>query len=206
VCAGVELFNAEFAKLGEGDLKHRETISVTVVKIREAIRDTDARASLLAAGIGHPKEDGCRGEETVWDSIGCLCNGMEEVKKHADFGTREMPQLIADSREAKVKLSTPSHNFHGLSKYAQDSILAIHEKIHKIGEDGGAGSGGLGQRRIAVGDPAFDRLRTRLDDLESQARGGSLTFSEFLVYKDVPDTLVQRLESNSTIYCMLDIT
>jgi hypothetical protein len=164
VCAGVELFNAEFAKLGEGDLKHREAISVTVVKIHEAIRDTDARASLLAAGIGHAKEYGCRGEETVWDSIGRLCDGMEEVKKHADFGTREMPQLIADSRKAKVKLSTLSQNFHGLSKYA------IHKKIHKIGEDGGAGLGGSGQRRPAVGDPAFDRLQSRLDDLENQAQ------------------------------------
>jgi hypothetical protein len=47
---------------------------------------------------------------------------MEEVKKRVDFGTREMPQLIANSREAKVKLSTLSQNFHGLSKYAQETL------------------------------------------------------------------------------------
>jgi hypothetical protein len=52
VCAGVELFNAEFKKLGKGDLKYREAISTTVVRIHDAIRETDAGVSLLSPNIG----------------------------------------------------------------------------------------------------------------------------------------------------------
>jgi hypothetical protein len=52
ICAGIELFNDEFSKLGKGEKKSRETITATVLRIHDAIRDTDARASLLAARIG----------------------------------------------------------------------------------------------------------------------------------------------------------
>jgi hypothetical protein len=42
-----QLVNDEFAKLGDGEKKYRDAISETVMKIHDAIRDIDARTSLL---------------------------------------------------------------------------------------------------------------------------------------------------------------
>jgi hypothetical protein len=47
--ANFEFFNAEFQNLGIGKEKYRYIISTTVVKIHEAMRDTDAQVALLAA-------------------------------------------------------------------------------------------------------------------------------------------------------------
>jgi hypothetical protein len=65
-----ETFNDEFTKLGEGEKKYRDAISETVMKIHDAIRDTDARTSLMNAQIGHDKSDASNlGTDSVWDSV-----------------------------------------------------------------------------------------------------------------------------------------
>jgi hypothetical protein len=72
VSAGIDLFNAEFGKLGRGKEKTREYISTTVFKIHDAIWDTDARAYLLAARIGRDNTMASRGgAKSVWNiSVG----------------------------------------------------------------------------------------------------------------------------------------
>jgi hypothetical protein len=70
VSLGVKLFNAEFAKLGDNESKYRDGISKTVMKIHEAIRDTDARAVLLGSQIGHDTSEASgQGDESIWDTI-----------------------------------------------------------------------------------------------------------------------------------------
>jgi hypothetical protein len=63
-----ETFNDEFSKLGEGEKKYRDAISETVMKIHDAIRDTDARTSLMVAQLGHDQmEASSLGTDSVWN-------------------------------------------------------------------------------------------------------------------------------------------
>jgi hypothetical protein len=92
VSACVELFNAEFAKLGENESKYRDGISKTVMKIHDAIRDTDARAALLGSQMGHDTSEASgQGDELVWDTIRRLCDAIDKVQAEADAGARELP-------------------------------------------------------------------------------------------------------------------
>jgi hypothetical protein len=62
-----------------------------VIKIHDAIRDTDARASLLAARIG--KDDTTasgEGSESVWDYICRMCKAIEEVRQLADTRSKAL--------------------------------------------------------------------------------------------------------------------
>jgi hypothetical protein len=52
-----ETFDDKFSKLGEGEKKYRDAISETVMKIHDAIRDTDARTSLMVAHLGHDQTE-----------------------------------------------------------------------------------------------------------------------------------------------------
>jgi hypothetical protein len=82
ICAGMDLFNDEFIQLGKGEKKSRESITAaTVLRIHEAIRDTNARASLLALSIGMDDTAASgEGAESVWDTIRRLCNTLDEFK------------------------------------------------------------------------------------------------------------------------------
>jgi hypothetical protein len=51
VCAGIELFNAEFGKLGKGEEKTRKSISTTVFKIHDAIRTTSLNVTCPATSL-----------------------------------------------------------------------------------------------------------------------------------------------------------
>jgi hypothetical protein len=57
LCGNFVTFNDEFSKLGEGEKKYRDAISETVMKIHDAIRDTDARTSLMVAHLGHDQTE-----------------------------------------------------------------------------------------------------------------------------------------------------
>jgi hypothetical protein len=51
-----------------------------VFKIHDAIRDTDARAYLLAARIGRNNTmTSGEGAESVWDTLRRVCNSLGEV-------------------------------------------------------------------------------------------------------------------------------
>jgi hypothetical protein len=139
VCAGVDLFNAEFEKLGQGEERSPGSISTTVMKIHEAIRDTDARAYLLAARIGRDDTAASgEGTESVWDSIRRLCNVIEEVLQLAESGVTNLPELQQQSERSLEKLSNLSKNLIGLKAYMIDSIAQIQRK--RVSLEGGGGA------------------------------------------------------------------
>jgi hypothetical protein len=124
--ANFELFNAEFENLGNGEEKYRDAISTMVVRIHEAMRDTDARVALLAAWVGEDvTEASDMGSDSVWDAIRNVCNTMDDVQEDGKGALKEIPKLAGFSTDATIKLGTLSENFHGLRNYAQDSFMAI---------------------------------------------------------------------------------
>jgi hypothetical protein len=88
------------------------------MKIREAIRDMGALAYLLATRIG--KDDMAasgEGTESVWDSICRLSNVIEEVRKLAESGVTNLPELQQQSRSSMEKLPNLSKNLIDLKAY-----------------------------------------------------------------------------------------
>jgi hypothetical protein len=69
------------------------------MKIHEAIRDTDAQASLLAARIGQDDTVASgEGSESVWDTIRRLCDSMAEVRELAEAGAKAaIPKVVERS-------------------------------------------------------------------------------------------------------------
>jgi hypothetical protein len=170
VCAGVELFNSEFEKLGKGEEKSRESISATVIRIHDAIRDTDARASLLAARIG--KDDTTasgEGSELVWDSIRRMCKAIEEVRQLAEIGSKALSAILEDSKQSREKMFVLSNNLIRLKTYTVDSIGMIQRKIASLGGTGLAASP-EGRGLPHADTSQFDRLKVRLGNLERRNR------------------------------------
>jgi hypothetical protein len=165
VSASVDVFNAEFSKLGTSETQYREGISSTVLKIHEAIRDTDARAAFLGSRMGYDKTSASgQGDESVWDTIRRLCDSIEQIQDQADSGARAIPGLLESSDDAADKLEILSQNFHGLRKYAQEGINTISRQIRRVETSTQMGASG------SVADPNYERLVDRLDELEAQAR------------------------------------
>jgi hypothetical protein len=80
--AKFELFNAEFVNLGNSEEKYQDAISTTVVKIHEAMQDTDAQVALLTARVGKDvTEASDMGSDSVWDAIRNLCDTMDDGHK-----------------------------------------------------------------------------------------------------------------------------
>jgi hypothetical protein len=90
VCAGFNMVNDDFSKLGSSESKYRDAISSTVVRIHKAIQEADARTALLAARVGRDNTDASDlGSETVWEAIRRLCDAMGEVQKQSSLGAME---------------------------------------------------------------------------------------------------------------------
>jgi hypothetical protein len=167
VCAGIELFNSEFSNLGKGEEKSRESISATVMKIHEAIRDTDARAYLRAVRIGTDNTDASgEGAESVWDTLRRLCTTLSEVQHIVNDGTKEMKQVKEEGSEMKGKMANFSQNLIGLKQHVVDSLNVIHRKILSLETTGRVGSDG----RDSQDGSELSRFRVRLEELEKMAR------------------------------------
>jgi hypothetical protein len=133
VSACVDLFDSEFVKLGGNESNYQDGILATVLRIHEAIRDTDARAALLGSRMGHDESEALgQGDESVWDSMRRLCDAIDKVQAQADSGAREIPSLVERSDDTADKLEILSQNFHGLRKYAQDGIHVITQRIRGL--------------------------------------------------------------------------
>jgi hypothetical protein len=146
VCAGFEIVNAEFTKLGAGESKYRDAISSTVVRIHEAIREAGARTALLEARVGRDHTDASDlGSETVWDAIRRLCDTLGEVPKNSSMAATEIPNLVSQQVDPTTKMSTLSKNLHGLRQFTQKSLESIHQCMI---DHGGSPQGG---------GPAFNR-------------------------------------------------
>jgi hypothetical protein len=128
--ANFDLFNAEFKNLGSGEEKYRDVISTTVVKIHEAMRDTDARVALLAARVGKDHTGASDlGSDSVWDAIRNVCNTMDGVQEDVKSAMKGIPNFDSFHEDTRTKLGNLSDNFHGLRKYAQESFVAIQAKV-----------------------------------------------------------------------------
>jgi hypothetical protein len=126
VCVGVDLFNLEFQKLGKGEETSRESISGTIIKIHEAIRDTDARASLLGSRIGQDDTAASgEGSESVWDTIRRLCDAIAEVRELAEAGAKAIPEVLERSEGLLDKMSHMSKNLIGLNLLVQSLLIFI---------------------------------------------------------------------------------
>jgi hypothetical protein len=169
ICAGIDLFNDEFTKLGKGEEKSRESITATVLRIHDAIWDTDARASLLASSIG-PDDTSASGEgaESVWDTIRRVCNTLDEVQGLVDDGSREILGVHGQVTAFQEKMGNMSQNLIGLKKYVVDSLAVIHRKVLDLGEGGPVV--GSGSQDAVISNLAFDQLKDRLAELEDKAR------------------------------------
>jgi chromosome segregation ATPase len=130
----VDLFNLEFEKLEKGGEKSRESISGKVIKIQEAIRDTDARASLLGARIGHQDNTAASGEgsESVWDTIRRLCDVMAEVRELAEAGAKAIPEVLERSEGLLDKMSNMSKNLIRLKTFTVESLSVIQQKLASV--------------------------------------------------------------------------
>jgi prophage DNA circulation protein len=162
VCAGIDLFNTEFGKLGKGEEKTRECISTTVFKIHDAIRDTDARAYLLAARIGQDNTMASgEGAESVWDTLRRVVSMLDEVQELVEAGSQETLMLTETIRDSQDKMGNMSQNLIGLKQYVVDSVATIHRKVSNLESS---------KTEIGNNSPGLARLQGRLDDLEEKAR------------------------------------
>jgi hypothetical protein len=166
VYAGVGMFNLEFEKLGKGEEKSRESISGTVMKIHEAIRDTDARASLLAARIG--KDDTVASGEGL-DTIRRLCDSMAEVRELAEARAKAIPEVVERSDDLMNKMSNMSKNLIGLKTFTVESLSVIQRKLARVA--GEASQSPKISGRLDNMDPEFERVKRRINgELKRHAR------------------------------------
>jgi predicted nucleic acid-binding Zn-ribbon protein len=128
-----ELIDDEFAKLGEGEKKYRDAISETVFKIHDAIRDTDARTSLLTAQLGKDNSDASgQGTDSIWDSIRRVYETMLEVQDDILHITSKSTEVTEIKEHVLTKMDTLAQNFHGLNNFTQESISKISQKIRAL--------------------------------------------------------------------------
>jgi hypothetical protein len=103
--ANFETFNDEFTKLGEGEKKYRDAISETVMKIHDAIRDTDARTSLMNAQIGHDKSDASNlGTDSVCNSVRRMYDTTKLIQEQVDKATLETATITQVGRTLTGKM------------------------------------------------------------------------------------------------------
>jgi hypothetical protein len=172
VCAGIELFNGEFGKLGKGEEKTRESISTTVFKIHDAIRNTDAWAYLLAARIRRDNTMASgEGAKSVWDTLRRVCNSLGEVYELIEAGNQETLMLTETIGDSQEKMGNMSQNLIGLKQYVVDSIATIHRKVTNLERTTPGNS-------LSDDSPGLNRPQGRLEDLEDKARGYARTASK----------------------------
>jgi hypothetical protein len=136
------------------------SISTTVFKIHNAIRDRDARAYLLAARIGRDNTVASgEGAESVWDTLRRLVNTLGEVGELVEAGSQETLLLTETVGDSQEKMGNMSQNLIGLKQYVVGSIETIHRKVANIESSTGIGHDSLG----------LTRLQKRLEDLEEKA-------------------------------------
>jgi hypothetical protein len=161
ICAGINFLNDEFTKLGKGEEKLRESITATVLRIHEAIRDTDTRALLLASSIGSDDTSTSgEGVESVWDTIRRVFNTLDGVQGLVDDGAREILGVHGQVTDFQENMGNMSQNLIGLKKYVVDSFAVIHRKALDFGEGGPAGQSG--SQDAGISNLALDRLKDRL--------------------------------------------
>jgi hypothetical protein len=157
----------EFGKLGKGEEKTRESISTTVFKIHDAIRDTDARAYLLAARIGRDNTIASgEGAASVWDTLRRVVNTLVEVRELVEASNQETLLLSDTVGDSQEKMGNMSQNLIGLKQYVVGSVKTIHQKVSNLeNSKTGTGSDSLG----------LTRLQQRLEELEDKARNYAKT-------------------------------
>jgi hypothetical protein len=148
--ANFELINNEFEKLGTGEKKYRDAISETVLKIHDAIRDTDARTSLLSAQIGSDNM-GASGPRTdlIWHSIRNI--GETTIGIQSELEKAKATDVEAVKAQVLSKMETLDTNFHGLHKYTQENLAKIAQNLRSIEAKrptSGSVSGSLEYRRL----------------------------------------------------------
>jgi methyl-accepting chemotaxis protein len=161
ICARIELFTDEFSKLGKGEEKSRESITATVLRIHEAIRDTDARASLLVSSIGTDDTSASgEGAESVWDTIRRVCNTLDEIQGLVDDCSQEIREVTGQVTKFQEKMANMSRNLLGLKQYVVDSLSVIHWKVRNL--ESSSPGGGSGMQEAGISNLALDRLKGRL--------------------------------------------
>jgi hypothetical protein len=116
--ANFELVNDEFEKLGNGEKKYRDALSETVLKIHDAIRDTDARTRLLAAQIGSDNTDASgNGTDSIWHSIRRIYETTLGIQNEVEKAIRQSTDVETVKVQVLSKMETLDTNFHSLHKY-----------------------------------------------------------------------------------------
>jgi hypothetical protein len=123
----------EFAKLGEGKKRYRDAISETVLKIHDAIRDTDARASLLSAQIGTDNTDASsQGTDSIWNSIRRMYETMQSIQLEIEKVTVLSTNAEEVQNTVLSKMDTLAQNFLTLNKFTQENLSKIAQKVRAI--------------------------------------------------------------------------
>jgi hypothetical protein len=203
-----DTFNDEFSKLGEGEKRYRDAISETVFKIHDAIRDTDARTSLIAAHIGHDQTEASgMGSDSVWNSIRRIYDTLKTIEAEIEKAT-ERTEVMDEARVIIVgKMETLDKNFHGLKTFAQENLSKIAHKIREFENKRTPGNAGVsnsleykrlldrmgivdeimerhtkdiskGNRNVLRLDAEFTNLKRKFDLMDAPATYGHLGSTE----------------------------
>jgi hypothetical protein len=157
--------NDEFAKLGDGEKKYRDAISETVMKIHDAIRDTDARTSLLAAQLGSDSTDASgQGTDSIWNSIRRVYEITKVIQDDLEKVTLQATEVDDVKDQALTKMETLAKNFHGLHKFTQENLSKISQNLRNI-EAKRPSSGGVSSSleyrrlldRLGIADDIIER-------------------------------------------------
>jgi hypothetical protein len=131
--ANFELINDEFEKLGTGKKKYRDAISETVLKIHDAIRDTEARTSLLSAQIGSDNTGASgHGTDSIWHSIRNIYETTIGIQSELEKAILKATNVEAVKAQVLSKMETLDTNFHGLHKYTQENLAKIAQNLRSI--------------------------------------------------------------------------
>jgi hypothetical protein len=137
-----ETFNDEFSKLGEGEKRYRDALSETVLKIHDAIRDTDARTSPITAHVGHDQTDASSmGTDSVWNAIWSICDPLATIEADVEKAAEKTLKMEESKTAISGKMATLDTNFHGLRTFAQDNLSNISQKIRDFENKRSSGGG-----------------------------------------------------------------
>jgi hypothetical protein len=127
------LFNDEFAKLGVGETKYRNAISDSVMRIHDAMRDTDARICLLAVRVGSDNTEASdSGTDSIWESIRKIYDTTRVIRDDLDVTIGHYSDSVQANDDIVDKMAVLDQNFKGLHQFSQDNLTKLMERVRVL--------------------------------------------------------------------------
>jgi hypothetical protein len=140
------LFTDESAKLGVGKTKYRNAILDSVMRIHDAMQDTDVCICLLAvrAGSNNPEASN-KGTDSVWESVWKIYKTTKSIRDDLDVAIGKYLDSKKEKNDVHEKMVVLDKHFKGLHQFSQENLTKLMERVRmlesKRPQSGTAGKG-----------------------------------------------------------------